>query len=91
MPGPLDKLEDKDRKKLSGGAPRFRKPMLATLTRRRFSDADWIFERKLGSEREIATSALCRPAPRQGSRSGESRRSIKERCDDPEKVWPLCF
>ena len=29
-------------------------PMLATLTRRRFSDPDWIFEHKLDGERCLA-------------------------------------
>jgi DNA ligase D-like protein (predicted ligase) len=57
MSGPLDRLKDKDRQKLAGGAPRFRKPMLATLTHDLFSDDKWIFERKLDGERCLA---VCR-------------------------------
>lgn len=33
--------------------PEWMQPMLATLTDRRFSDADWIFERKLDGERAL--------------------------------------
>lgn len=34
--------------------PEWFAPMLATLTERRFSDPDWIFERKLDGERALA-------------------------------------
>lgn len=45
MSGPLDRLTDKERQKLESGSPRFREPMLATLTHDRFSDEDWILKR----------------------------------------------
>ena len=35
-------------------APRWSSPMLATLTHRRFSDRDWIFERKYDGQRVLA-------------------------------------
>ena len=57
MPGPLEKLKDIDKEKLESGSPRFLKPMLATLTHDRFSDENWIFERKLDGERCLA---VCR-------------------------------
>jgi len=34
--------------------PKWTEPMLATLTDRRFSDENWIFERKLDGERCLA-------------------------------------
>lgn len=43
--------EDKREKLVSRNQPDFMKPMLATLTDRRFSDGDWIFERKFDGER----------------------------------------
>jgi ATP-dependent DNA ligase len=51
MPDPLKKLKDIERKNLERGSPRFHQPMLATLTHDRFSDPQWIFERKLDGER----------------------------------------
>jgi bifunctional non-homologous end joining protein LigD len=44
----------------SGGAG-FREPMLATLTEKRFSDPDWIFERKLDGVRAIVACDGDRP------------------------------
>jgi DNA ligase D-like protein (predicted ligase) len=57
VPDPLKTLKDKERKNLDSGSPRFHQPMLATLTHGRFSDAQWIFERKLDGERCLA---VCR-------------------------------
>lgn len=39
----------------------FRQPMLATRTERRFSNADWLFERKLDGMRAVATRDGGRP------------------------------
>jgi DNA ligase D-like protein (predicted ligase) len=57
VPDPLQKLKNKERKNLHSVSPRFHTPMLATLTHDRFSDAQWIFERKLDGERCLA---VCR-------------------------------
>jgi bifunctional non-homologous end joining protein LigD len=38
----------------SGGIPSFAQPQLATLTKDRFSDPQWLFERKLDGERLLA-------------------------------------
>jgi bifunctional non-homologous end joining protein LigD len=38
----------------SGGIPSWAQPQLATLTKERFSDPQWLFERKLDGERLIA-------------------------------------
>lgn len=46
--------DDDRRAALRRGRPRWREPMLATLTERRFSDPNWIFERKLDGVRAIA-------------------------------------
>ncbi len=43
------------------GAAGFQEPMLATLTDRRFSDPDWIFERKLDGVRAIVVRDGGRP------------------------------
>ena len=55
MSGPLDGLPEKLRKRLR---PRKRAswmpPALATLTDERFSDPDWLYERKLDGERVLA-------------------------------------
>lgn len=48
----LEKLGDNQREKLvSSTQPDWMAPMLATPTDRRFSDGDWIFERKFDGER----------------------------------------
>lgn len=48
----LEGLPDEKKEKLvSEDQPDFMEPMLATLTDRRFSDGDWIFERKFDGER----------------------------------------
>ena len=48
----LDKLPAKQKKMLrKQRTPKWTAPMLATLTKERFSDFDWIFERKLDGER----------------------------------------
>jgi len=48
-------LSGDDRARLTKAPPPSRiEPMLATLTERRFSDPDWIFERKLDGERILA-------------------------------------
>ncbi len=55
MSGPLDRLSDEARDALRRRAqPRSVEPMLARLTHDRFSDPDWIFERKLDGERCLA-------------------------------------
>jgi DNA ligase D-like protein (predicted ligase) len=47
-----DALSDQERAALNEEAvPRWTAPMLATLTHERFSDPDWIYERKLDGER----------------------------------------
>ena len=50
----LDGLDDADRGRLKPAAAAFVAPMLATLTAERFSDPDWIFERKLDGVRAVA-------------------------------------
>lgn len=51
----LGKLPAAEREKLKKRAqPRWESPMLATLTQQRFSDENWIFERKLDGERCLA-------------------------------------
>ena len=42
-----------------GGLPAWVDPELATLTADRFSDADWVFERKLDGERCLAFADSC--------------------------------
>ena len=59
--------------------PRWTSPMLATLTDERFSDEDWIFERKLDGERALVF--------RSGGNTRlmtRNRKTIKEAC---EKGW----
>ncbi|HYU58274.1 MAG TPA: ATP-dependent DNA ligase, partial [Actinomycetota bacterium] len=52
--GLLDALPEQERRLLRRVAhPDWVPPMLATLTDRRFSDPDWIFERKLDGERAL--------------------------------------
>ena len=46
----LTEKEHDDRLK-KAGHPEWTSPMLATLTDKRFSDPDWIYERKLDGER----------------------------------------
>jgi bifunctional non-homologous end joining protein LigD len=51
----LARLGKRKRERLEpAAAPAWRSPMLARLTSRRFSDPDWLFERKLDGERAIA-------------------------------------
>jgi bifunctional non-homologous end joining protein LigD len=50
----LARLEKRDRELLEPVAAAWRSPMLASLTSRRFSDPDWLFERKLDGERALA-------------------------------------
>jgi bifunctional non-homologous end joining protein LigD len=50
----LDGLDDADRGRLKPAPAAFVAPMLATLTADRFSDPDWIFERKLDGVRASA-------------------------------------
>ncbi len=55
MSGPLDGLSPEARERLRPRKqPSWTAPMLATLTDERFSDPDWIFERKLDGERCLA-------------------------------------
>lgn len=49
----LDRIDDKDRLKKKD-MPEWIKPMLARLTKERFSDEEWIYERKLDGERILA-------------------------------------
>ena len=52
---PLDRLDRDERACLEeAGVPDWTAPMLATLTDDRFSDPDWLFERKLDGERALA-------------------------------------
>jgi bifunctional non-homologous end joining protein LigD len=52
---PLKRLSPKARQRLVASAPpSWVEPMLATLTKKRFSDPAWIFERKLDGERCLA-------------------------------------
>jgi bifunctional non-homologous end joining protein LigD len=52
----LDRLPERQRELLRAeSTPTRLEPMLATLTERRFSDPDWIFERKLDGVRCVAT------------------------------------
>ena len=51
---PFDLLSDTERERLrKRKQPDWTSPMLATLTDARFSDPDWIFERKLDGERAL--------------------------------------
>lgn len=51
----LDILGDEERSELvESDVPRWSEPMLATLVDERFSDPDWIYERKLDGERCLA-------------------------------------
>lgn len=55
MIGILENLPDETKKNLKKSKqPKWVKPMLATLTKKRFSDKDWIYERKLDGERCLA-------------------------------------
>lgn len=55
MSDPFARLGGDERAALREEAfPEWRAPMLAVLTDRRFSDADWLFERKLDGERALA-------------------------------------
>jgi DNA ligase D-like protein (predicted ligase) len=55
MADPFASLSAAERTRLrASGVPDWASPMLATLTDRRFSDPDWIFERKLDGERCLA-------------------------------------
>ena len=48
----VDELPDKERAELDeSSSPEWLAPMLATLTDKRFSDPDWIYERKFDGER----------------------------------------
>ena len=48
----VDELPDKERAELEeSSSPEWLAPMLATLTDKRFSDPDWIYERKFDGER----------------------------------------
>jgi len=54
-PDPFAHLDAEQRARLRAEPhPAWRGPMLAVLTDRRFSDPDWIFERKLDGERALA-------------------------------------
>jgi bifunctional non-homologous end joining protein LigD len=51
----LEGLDEKDRNRLEAAShPEWCDPMLARLTDRRFSDPDWLFERKFDGERALA-------------------------------------
>lgn len=51
----LDRLSEAERDRLEKGPqPDWTAPMLARLTDKRFSDPDWIFERKFDGERALA-------------------------------------
>ena len=50
---PLDVLDTDVRAGLPRGEPGFVAPMLAVLTHERFSDPDWLYERKLDGERLV--------------------------------------
>jgi len=55
VPGPFDKLDPDEREKLvKKRQPSWIDPMLATLTEKRFSSPDWIYERKLDGVRCLA-------------------------------------
>lgn len=56
LPGPLQKLDETERKKLRKQKPK-RSPgvMLATLTKQRFSSPDWLYERKVDGVRCLLT------------------------------------
>ena len=50
----LERLGPDDRKRLRRAAlPAFTQPMLATLTKQVFSDADWVYEPKLDGQRSL--------------------------------------
>ncbi|MGH6943745.1 MAG: non-homologous end-joining DNA ligase [Geminicoccaceae bacterium] len=55
MPDPLERLSDNERNRLRPAEhPAWAAPMLAKLTEDRFSDPDWLFERKFDGGRALA-------------------------------------
>ncbi len=58
MTDPLTEVSQNERRLIEdSGPPSWMAPMLATLTDERFSDPDWIYERKLDGERALAFRA----------------------------------
>jgi DNA ligase D-like protein (predicted ligase) len=75
--GLLDTLSEEERSLLrKQRQPDWIQPMLATLTNRRFSDPDWIFERKLDGERALAF------------RSGKRVRLLSRNSKDKYSAYP---
>ncbi|TVR84668.1 MAG: ATP-dependent DNA ligase [Rhodospirillales bacterium] len=60
----------------AAGRAEWRRPMLATLTDKRFSDPDWIFERKFDGERALAV------------RAGETPRLLTRNQKDISATYP---
>jgi DNA ligase D-like protein (predicted ligase) len=81
MPDVLDRLPDEVRDRLEQEDPPSEpRPMLATLTDRRFSDLDWIYERKLDGERCLAVrqSSSIRLVSRNGQELNDTYPDIAE-------------
>jgi DNA ligase D-like protein (predicted ligase) len=73
----LDRLSEEDRAAVRRArSPQWATPMLATLTDERFSDPDWIFERKLDGERCI------------GFRKGRQVRFLTRNRKDASSTYP---
>lgn len=69
-----DDLDAKQREALRRtGMPASMPPMLATLTDERYSSPDWIFERKLDGDRQVAV-------PRQRHQQGRADRVLPRYC-----------
>lgn len=86
----LDILDDDERDALrKGDQPKSLQPMLAVLTDERFSDDDWIFERKLDGERAMAfrSGRHVRLVTRSDQDVGDTYPELvealaRQRCDD---------
>lgn len=73
----FERLSEEERERLKkAGHPDWTAPMLATLTDKRFSDPDWIYERKFDGER-----ALC-------FRKGDRVRLLTRNRKDIEDTYP---
>lgn len=91
LPDPLQSLDESERRKLRRKTPR-KSPgvMLATLTKKRFSSPDWLYERKVDGVRCLLTCAGGKASLT--SRNGKSQDSaFPELVDEAAAAcaWPL--
>ncbi|MFP4310974.1 MAG: non-homologous end-joining DNA ligase [Nitriliruptoraceae bacterium] len=81
MSSPLDRLDQQELERLvEEPLPDWLDPMLATLTDERFSDPDWLFERKLDGERVLAyrSASGVRLVSRNGTALGDTYPELVE-------------